>query len=205
MNVEHIEVLVEEPSMEAALRTLLPSILGDKTFEVHAYQGKQNLLKHLPQRLCGYKNWLPDNCRIVVVVDQDDDDCHELKTRLEQIALGANFGTRTSSHGTLWTVVNRLAIEELESWYFGDWNAVRAAYPRVPLTIPSRAKYRNPDAIVGGTWEALERILKRAGYFSGGLRKIEAAKNITRCMVPERNRSHSFQVLLSVLHELANS
>jgi hypothetical protein len=25
-------------------------------------------------------------------------------------------------------VVNRLAIEELEAWYFGDWEAVRAAY-----------------------------------------------------------------------------
>ena len=35
MSVEHVEVLVEEPSAEAALRLLLPRILGAMSFQVY--------------------------------------------------------------------------------------------------------------------------------------------------------------------------
>lgn len=151
MSFGHVEVLVEEPSMEAALRMLLPRILGGRSFEIHAYQCKQDLLSRLPGRLRGYRRWIPGNWRIAVIVDRDNDDCRELKAHLEQVALEADFTTRTAPRGSLWTVVNRIVIEELEAWYFGDWEAVQMAYPRVPGTIPSRAKYRNADRIEGGT------------------------------------------------------
>ena len=91
-------------------------------------------------------------------------------------------------------VVNRIVIEELEAWFFGDWQAVQAAYPRVAGTIPRKAAFRDPDAIAGGTWEAIERILKRAGYFKGGLRKLELAREVAQHMEPARNSSHSFRV-----------
>ena len=44
----------------------------------------------------------------------------------------------------------------------------------------------------GGTWEALEHILQRAGYFACGVRKIEAARENAKFMLPEGNRSRSF-------------
>lgn len=201
MIVEHFEILVEEPSMEAALTILLPKILVDCSFKIHPHQCKQDLLKHLTKRLRGYAKWIPKNWRIIVIVDRDNDDCKKLKSRLEQIALEANLKTRTSAQGCDWTVVNRIAIEELESWYFGDWNAVQKAYPKVVQTIPCKPKYRNPDHIKGGTWEAFEKILQRAGYFTGGLRKIESAKEIAQYMVPKNNKSHSFQVFLTALCE----
>ena len=34
MTIEHVEVLVEEPSMDAVLRELLPKILGPIGFEI---------------------------------------------------------------------------------------------------------------------------------------------------------------------------
>ena len=83
-------------------------------------------------------------------------------------------------------------IEELEAWYFGDWEAVRAAYPRLKPTVPRPARYRVPDAIKGGTWEAFERIMQRHGYFETGLRKIEAARAVAARMEVDRNRSLSF-------------
>jgi len=188
--------------MEAALRVLLPRLLGGLSFEVHPYQGKDDLLKRLPERLKGYSAWLPDDYRIVVIVDRDDDDCVALKQRLEQMATDAGLRSRTNADGRAYQVVNRLAIEELEAWYFGDWDAVRAAYPRVSETIPSQAKYRDPDAIAGGTWEAFERVLKRAGYFQTGLRKIEAARAVAEYWRPDVNRSRSFQVFRDVLQEI---
>lgn len=202
MAVSRVEVLVEEPSMEAALRVLLPSLLGDTGFEVYRHQCKDDLLKRLPNRLHGYSSWLPTDWRILVVLDRDDDDCDALKQRLEQTASDAGLRTRTAAGGGDYQVVNRLAIEELEAWYFGDWDAVRDAYPRVSDAIPGQSKYRDPDNIRGGTWEAFERVLQRAGYFRSGLRKIEAARAVGEHWNPDINRSHSFMVFRDVVREM---
>lgn len=202
MSVEHVEVLVEEPSMAEALRILLPKVVGGLSFEIHPHQSKHDLLARLPGKLRGYARWIPATFRIVVVVDRDDDDCHERKARLEKLAAGAQLATRSTAKPT-YVVVNRLAIEELEAWYFGDWKAVRTAYPKAEATVPAKAKYRAPDNIQGGTWEAFEHVLQEAGYFAGGLRKIEAARTVAEHMVPLRNTSPSFRALCAVLAEMA--
>lgn len=205
MTVEHVEVLVEEPSMEATLRLLLPRMLGTTSFGVYVHQCKDDLLARLPERLRGYAKWLPQSWRIVVVIDRDDDDCAVLKETLERTAIETGLITRTQAGNRSYQVVNRLAIEELEAWYFGDWKAVKTAYPRVQATIPRQSKYRDPDAILGGTWEAFERILQKAGYFEGGLRKIEAAQSIAAHMDPTHNISKSFQVLRAALLDMATT
>ncbi len=203
MTVEHVELLVEEPSMEVALRAILPKVLGHVTFDVYRHQCKAELLERLPERMRGYKGWLPPTFRVVVLVDRDDDDCKVLKAKLERSARGAGLVTRTTAKkGSAYQVVNRVVVEELEAWFFGDWDAVRSAYPRLSATIPTQTKYREPDAVRGGTWEAFERVLQAAGYFKGGLRKTEAAREIAPHMDPARNTSRSFRVLLQALTEL---
>jgi len=80
MRATHLEILVEEPSMEAFLRKLLPRLLGeDRTFGIYPYQCKDDLPGKLPQRLRGYAAWLPEKWRIVVIVDRDGNDCVLLK------------------------------------------------------------------------------------------------------------------------------
>lgn len=202
MPASHLELLVEEPSMETFLRELLPRLLPqDRTFEVHPFQGKCDLLAKLEPRLRGYATWLPNDWRIVVVVDRDNDDCLDLKRRLEDAAGRAGLRKRTRSRGAPWQVVNRIAIEELEAWYFGDWAAVCSAYPRVSATVPRRRKFRDPDAIVGGTWESFEHVLQQHNYFKGGLLKIEAARAIGAQVDPTRSTSHSFRVFHHALVE----
>ncbi len=51
--VTHVEILVEEPSMEGALRLIVPKISEFGSFEVYRFQRKQDLLKKLPARLKG--------------------------------------------------------------------------------------------------------------------------------------------------------
>lgn len=202
MRAEHLEILVEEPSMEAFLRELLPRLLGEQaTFEVYPYQCKDDLLSKLQARLRGYAAWLPVSWRIVIVLDRDDDDCDVLKQTMEEAAANAGLRRRAAGAVQTWQVVNRIAIEELEAWYFGDWDAVREVYPRVPNTIPQQAPYRNPDGVQGGTWEAFERVLKRTGYFKTGLRKMEVARSLGKRMNPDRNRSRSFAVFRDALLE----
>lgn len=191
--------------MESFLRALLPRLLHDgPTFEVHAFQGKPDLLNRLEPRLRAYSKWLPNDWRVVVIVDRDNDDCHELKARLELSAARAGLRTRSTAQSGDWQLVNRIVVEELEAWYFGDWDAVCAAYPRVKSTVPKRPQYRDPDDIRGGTWEAFERILKRSGYFKTGLRKVEAARAVGARFEPQRNRSRSFGHLCDAITETAD-
>lgn len=193
----HIEFLVEEPSAEAALNVLLPKILpAGVGFKVHPYNGKSDLLKKLPDRLRGYKTWLPADWKIVVLTDEDRGDCAEIKNAMETAVSRAGLASKPANPGNF-QVLTRIAVEELEAWFFGDVPALVAAYPGVPPTLAVRRGYRDPDFISGGTWEKLEKVLQNAGYFSAGLPKIEAAKEISNHMVPENNRSRSFQTFLS--------
>lgn len=197
MAVHHLELIVEELSMEAFLSALLPRVLPQNvTFQVHSFQGKTDLLAKLPARLRGYSHWLPDDWRIYVLLDRDDDDCEALKQLLIQQAAAAGLSPlslRTAPPSSKGNFVARIAVEELEAWYFGEWDAVTEVYPRVAATIPSRQGFRDSDAIAGGTWEAFERVLRQYGYFRAGLSKIDAARNIGACVVPDRSRSRSFQ------------
>jgi hypothetical protein len=146
---------------------------------------------------------MPQDWRIVVLIDADDDDCRVLKGDLEKIAQSAGLITKSKrtirSH---FQVLNRLAIEELEAWFFGDIDAVRSSYPGISANLGKKAKYRDPDAIRGGTWEALEREIKRVGYFSSGISKILVAREVSLYMEPERNRSRGFQVFRQGLIDL---
>lgn len=190
----HVEFLVEEPSAEAAFGNLVPKILGPGfSFRVYPHQGKHDLLKKLPYRLRGYRHWLPENWGIAVLIDGDGKDCIAQKAALESTARQAGFLTRASAQGGRFQVLNRLAIEELEAWFLGDVEALREAYPGIPSSLGQRAGYRDPDDIQGGTWEALERELRRAGHHLEGLAKIKAAREISARMEPARNRSRSFQ------------
>ena len=195
----HIEFLLEEQSAEAALEVLLPKVVSDKvSFNFHVFEGKHNLLKNLLPRLRGYRHWIPDDWRIMVLIDEDQEDCLQLKAKLEQAAHVAGFTTKTRATGQRdFRIVNRLAIEELEAWFFGDPKAVQTAYPGVSKTFQNRSKYRNPDAITGGTHEALARLLKR--YYPKWLPKTKVAADIATHMQPSHNRSKSFQMFVEGL------
>jgi hypothetical protein len=201
----HIEFLVEDMSTEVALQGLLPRMLEhETTFRLHTLGSKPVLLRKLPRILRGYSSWLPPDYRVVVLVDEDRQDCVELKSRLDQVAREAGLTTLRDSRlgGELCQCVCRIAVEELEAWFFGDWTALRTAYPRLLTSPPHRAKYRHPDSIGGGTWEQLEILLQRAGYYLTGIPKIEVARRVAVHMEPKRNTSHSFQVFREALNEL---
>lgn len=55
MTAYHLEILVEEESMEAFLQAVLPRLLPkDRTFSIHIFQGKHALLHNLESRLRAY-------------------------------------------------------------------------------------------------------------------------------------------------------
>ena len=202
--LDKLIVLVEEPSMEMALEQLLPKMLAGVDFQIIRFQCKDDLLKNLPDRLRGYSQWLPANWAILVLVDRDDDDGRVLKRVMEKATADAGLLSKTrAGHGKPFQVANRIAVEELEAWFFGDWTAVQEAYQRVPATQASKQGFRDPDAVLGCTWEALERVLRKAGYFKTGLRKMECARQVAQHMDPARNASRSFQAFAGAVASAA--
>ncbi|MCX7854672.1 MAG: DUF4276 family protein [Anaerolineae bacterium] len=193
-----MEFLLEEESMGAFLEGFLPRFFPATTYALHPLGGKKKMFQEAPRRLKGYASWLPENWCIVVLVDQNSQDCHDLKAQLEGFARTAGLFTLTNPQGKQAQVINRIVIHHLEAWYFGDWDAVCQAYPRAPRDIPRKARYRNPDAIPD-PYRSFEHVMQQAGYFKTGLRKIEAAREIGRYLEAERNTSHSFQVFYRTL------
>ncbi|MEG3901530.1 DUF4276 family protein [Microcoleus sp. B4-C5] len=198
---------MEEASLESALTQILPKILPSTvTYKIHAFRGKTDLLAKLPNRLKGYQAWLPPDWKIVILIDEDREDCIKLKQHLEIIAISSGFITKSSCQkDKSFQVLNRIVVEELEAWFFGDVEAIRQAYPKVSPNLATQKKYREPDAIKGGTWEALERVLRNAGYHQGGLEKYKASSEISKYMNPESNLSKSFKVFYQGLLEIINS
>ena len=202
----HLFFFVEEQSMEMVLQQLIPNMIPESvSYQIITFEGKPDLLKNVQSRLTAYARWVPKDYYFVVLVDKDNDECQKLKAILE--TKSQNSGLKTKSSVIIdenFNIINRIAIEELESWFFGDPDALKTAFPKLSATFEKGEKYRHPEQISGGTWEALEHLLQRKGYFETGLSKLTLALTVAPCMTPENNRAHSFQVFHSGLLDLIN-
>ena len=115
MSILHLEFLVEEASIKSALTQLLPKILpSNVTSKIHAFRGKPDFLAKLPNRLKGYQASLPSAWKIVVLIDEDREDCRKLKEKLEIMAISAGLITKSSCQkDKSFQVLNRIVVEEL--------------------------------------------------------------------------------------------
>lgn len=212
----HIEILVEDSSGETLLGYLIPELLGPygnpHTWRLHPYKGigrippglattadpeKRMLLDQLPKLLSGYKK-TPGIDAVVVILDNDRRDCVAFLNELKGVANKCQMADRT---------MFRLAIEEMEAWYFGDRDALLKAYPR--------ARKHVLDAYIQdskcGTWEALadaiwpggSAAIKKAGWPVPGQAKHQWADRIGPLMDIDRNTSPSFRKLREGFRRLA--
>lgn len=193
--------------MEAFLNDLLPRVLPhDVDWKIIDHGSKWQLLRSVPTRLVGYAR-MPVLVRpkSLILVDRDDDDCAALKLQLECACGNAKLTTKTvPGEPGCFDVVNRIVVEELEAWFFGDVEAVGKAWSGVPVNLANRVPYRDPDQIRGGTHEALLRVLQNAGHYRGidRLPKIDVARRMGALIDPGRNRSQSFHTFLTGLRAL---
>ncbi len=211
----HIEILIEDSSGEKLLQTLLPKLLGNQgdphSWRLHSYKGigripkgltmgadpaKRMLLNQLPGLLRGYGR-TPGIDAVVVVLDSDKHDCRDFLTELQTIAKGCEPAPRT---------MFRLAIEEMEAWYFGDEKALLQAYPRAKKDVLNRYVQ---DSICE-TWETLadavypggSAAIKKAGWPLPGQIKHEWAEKIGPLLALDRNISPSFSKFRDGLRRL---
>ena len=118
MTASHLELLVEEPSMEAFLRALLPAAAApDRSFEIHAFQGKQDLLGKLEARLRGYAAWLPAHGALWSSWTATTMTALSSKRQSEDCGPARWLAHAHPRRDAPWQFVNRIAIKELESGY----------------------------------------------------------------------------------------
>jgi hypothetical protein len=189
-----IDFMVEEASMKAFLDSLLPTIISPPdTWVVHTLSCFK---RKLEGRLRGYSHSDPDTVCIIIISDLDLKNCIEKKQWLEDIVRRSGLKTKTNpAVDGSFSVITRLAIQELESWLLGDSKALHAAYDRIPESIGTKSKYQNPDSI-GNTWESLHALLKKEGYCSNDYPKIEVAWRVGQHMDYRVNKSTSFQCFI---------
>ncbi len=109
-----VEFLLEEVSMANILRELLPKILPDGyELDVNCFlrphRGKSDLQKSVPRKMKVFSNFY-EPARIVIIQDQDSQNCLQLKKRLESLCEQSGFCP----------FLIRIVCRELESWYLGS-------------------------------------------------------------------------------------
>jgi len=211
----HIEVLVEDASGKKLLEALLPKlfgVLGDPhTWRVHGYKGigripknlnaggdpaKRILLDQLPKLLGGYGK-TPGIDAVVIVLDSDRRSCTDFLAELKVLVANCNPAPNT---------LFRIAIEEMEAWYFGDRQALTEAYPKAKFDVLQRY---TQDSVCG-TWELLadaifpggSAAIKKAGWPLPGQVKHTWAERIGPLLDLDRNVSPSFGTLPDGLRRL---
>ena len=179
-----IVFLLEERSMKELLDSLLPQILPENVlFKTIPHSGKSDLQQSIPKKL---KAWKTPDTKFVIVQDQDSANCVELKNHLLELANPAGR-----------EVLVRIACRELESWYFGDLNAVSEAYGKDVRNLAQKRKYRVPD-LIGNPKKELQQLFPKH-------QQIEGARKISRHMVIEKNTSQSFQCFVDGVRKIARS
>jgi len=172
----NIVFMVEEMSMKKVLDILLPQILPENvSFRVIPHEGKGDLEKSIPIKL---KAWNIPDTRFVIVHDQDANDCVELKQNL--LNMCKPYGR---------DVLIRIVCHELESWYFGDLQAVSKAYDKDLSALIKKRKFRIPDEIMNPKFELYKLIPEH--------QQLSGAEMISKHMCIDDNISKSFQVFVS--------
>lgn len=172
--------------MKHLLDELLPRILPEGVlFQTIPHNGKRALERSIPRKLRGWNE--PGDIRFVILHDQDTKDCKALKQALLALCKGTDK-----------PVMVRIVCQELESWYFGDAQALAAAYDKPKLCkLSSQKKFRIPDEIPAPKQE-LYRLIPEHDQIAG-------AKRVAPYMDIERNTSESFRQFVSGIRRLVES
>lgn len=199
-----IEVLVEGSSDVPAIREVLTrrfALIEDHHFKIRPHKGRGNLphkilnnpelqnrslLYQLPAKLQGFSTWFTKEHWVLVVVDADDTPFTELLNDLQKMLQKLPRAPR---------VLFRIAVEETESWFIADTNAVKKAYPKSNINGLKRIEL---DAICGA-WERLAEAIQAKGKD-----KTAWAEAISPHLDLDNPPSPSFQKLIAGIERELN-
>jgi hypothetical protein len=177
-----IVVLAEEPSGQIIAECLAQKLnLSDRIICLR-HQNKSDLERSFPRKIGHWGG--PQVPRFVVMRDNDGADCLQLKARLMRLV----------PKNAVQRVKVRLVVQELESWYLGDLEAVKQAGLLSAAdgdSLERKAVLRNPDAI-GNAKQMFKSKIGKDG-------QIALARSIGPRLSLKSNRSRSFHAFVNAL------
>lgn len=193
--MNRLEILVEEQSMEALLKVLLPQILpngwtvGTNVF-IRPHQGKGDLQKSIPIKFKAFSR-LPQKTGFIILQDQDANDCKNLKAELVALCQQNNMGNACPFKV-------RIVCHELEAWYLGDVKALSSVFPHKfkAKQFENKNMCKDPDSVINPK-KQLKNIV-------GEYAQIATASRIANKMVVNNNRSESFKQFICAVEMLTN-
>lgn len=179
--------LLEEPSMRVLLDDWLPRVfpgwVDGEHFQCVPHEGKSDLDRSIQRKLAAWR--IPGD-RFVVVRDNDNANCIDLKVRLQAMC---------SQGGRPETLI-RLVCQELESWYLGDLSALATAFSTPKVDTPAhRKRFVDPDS-----WQKPSVEVKR---MVPAFQKIGGARAVAPHLRVAGNSSHSLQVFVAGVRRVA--
>ena len=180
---KNVLFLLEEESAEEMLRKFLPRCFPTLRCTYRRFSGVNNLLNRLEKTI---RNHVDAQCPIVILCDQDDNDCTERKEHVL---------ARCKKSGQHSRCIIRIACHELESWYLAQLDIV-ASRLGVPELTGRQQRYNNPDNVAKPSKE-LERITKRQ------YQKIKGSRIMGQHLDPDVERSISFKHFVDALRRIS--
>ena len=183
--MKRVIFLLEEASMKTLLEGLLPRFFPGLQFACIAHEGKQDLERSIPRKL---QSWQEPGVRFVIMRDNDNADCRDLKARLTRLCVQ---GGRSDS-------LVRIVCQELEAWYLGEPDALAAAYDNESLRgLHNKARYRQPDAVAQPAQE-MKRLIP-------GFGKIDCARRMAQALTEAGNQSSSYKSFLQGMAQFVDA
>jgi len=180
--------LLEEETMRLLLNNILDKIIPDKQYKMIPFHGKMDLQASIPKIVPTLSKHL--NAKIVIVHDQDNHNCLELKKKLLNL----------SKHSCC-PILVRIACKELESWFLGDMKAIEKAFPKFKSKqYYNKKKFRNVDHIQKPSI-ILKKLIPELKNFDV-IPKRKIAENISVYMDVNDNKSPSFNQFLSGVQKI---
>lgn len=181
--VSRIVFLLEEQSMKLFLEGLMPRVFPMVSFLCIPHQGKQDLEKSIPRKL---RAWTDKNDAFIILRDNDGGDCSSIKAHLLSLCQG--IANRI--------FLVRLACQELEAWYLGDSKGLAEGFADPGLrTIHNKPHLRDPDLV-----SQPSRVIKA---LVPSFQKLSGARRMAETILPSRNRSRSFAILIEGIERLS--
>ena len=184
-----LHIFTEEASFKEFAVRFLNRLMPDICCRIYPHQGKQDLEKALRSTLPTISR-MPE-ARVLIVRDQDSDNCRLLKKKLDDMVSDYCHSTYKI----------RIVCRELECWFLGDMEAIAGAYPRFkPELHRHKADYRIVDEIA----DAPDRLLRMVPELKRNktLPKMDFANRVASHMTVEANSSTSFRHFISAIHQL---
>lgn len=183
--MDRLEILVEEPSIKEVLAVVLPQILPqgwvyEENWFIRKHNGKSDLRRSIPIKFRAFSQ-SSQNVGILIVQDQDANDCVKLKQELVELCQSNN--TKPCPY------LVRIVCHELEAWYFGDPDAIEQVFGHKFKADAYRNKSicKKPDDVITPK--------KRLKSIVGDYPQVATAKEIGIHMDVDSNSSESFNQL----------